>query len=280
VIWVPIVAGVVCLALFVLREARTPHPMLDLALFRIRNFWVANVTTFAAYAGLIAALFFITIFLQQVGGYSPVEAGLATTPISVVLFLLSPRFGRLASGTGPRLPMTAGPIVAGAGLLLLLRVDAGAAYLPDVLPGVLVFSLGLAATVAPLTATVLDSVDERHVGAASGANNGVSRVAGLLAIAVLGAVIAAKFDAVAGGVGGGPLTAAAPDASTDAFHLGIAIAGLLMLAGGVVSGLGIVNPKEPVEAVPASGAAPAGECGHSAECDTAQAEPAPTPEAA
>jgi EmrB/QacA subfamily drug resistance transporter len=280
VIWAPIVAGVVCLALFVLREARTPHPMLDLALFRIRNFWVANVTTFAAYAGLIAALFFITIFLQQVGGYSPVEAGLATTPVSIVLFLLSPRFGRLASGTGPRLPMTAGPIVAGAGLLLLLRVDAGAAYLPDVLPGVLVFSLGLAVTVAPLTATVLDSVDERHVGAASGANNGVSRVAGLLAIAVLGAVIAAKFDAVAGGVGGGPLTAAAPDASTAAFHLGIGIAGLLMVAGGVVSGLGIVNPKQRVEAVPASGAAPAGECGHSTECDTAQAEPAPTPEAA
>jgi len=275
----PLLAGVACLALFVLREARTRHPMLDLALFRIRNFWVANLTTFAAYAGLIAALFFITIFLQQVGGYSPVEAGLATTPISVVLFLLSPRFGKLASGTGPRLPMTAGPIVAGIGLLLLLRVDQGAAYLPEVLPGVLVFSLGLSATVAPLTATVLDSVDGRRVGTASGANNGIARIAGLLAIAVLGAVISAKFNSVAGGVGGGPLTASAPDASTAAFHLGIGIAGLLMVAGGVVAGFGIVNPKRQIEAVPAGGAAPAGECGHSAECDS-QPDVTPAPEAA
>jgi EmrB/QacA subfamily drug resistance transporter len=278
-VWVPMVAGVVCLALFVLREARARHPMLDLALFRIRNFGVANLTTFAAYAGLIAALFFITIFLQQVGGYSPVEAGLATTPVSVILFVLSPRFGRLASGTGPRLPMTAGPIVAGIGLLLLLRVGADAAYLPDVLPGILVFSLGLAATVAPLTATVLDSVDERHVGTASGANNGISRVAGLLAIAVLGAVISAKFDSIAGNVAGGPLTANAPDASAAAFHLGIGIAGVLMIIGGIVSGFGIENPPRRVETVPAGGAATAGECGHSAECDT-PSEATPAPEAA
>jgi EmrB/QacA subfamily drug resistance transporter len=273
---VPLIAGLLCLALFVVREARARHPMLDLALFRIRNFWVANLTTFAAYAGLIAGLFFVTIFLQQVGGYSPVEAGLATTPISIVLFLLSPRFGKLASGTGPRLPMTVGPIVAGAGLLLLLRVDPSAPYLADVLPGVLVFSLGLSATVAPLTATVLDSVDERHVGIASGTNNGVSRVAGLLAIAVLGAVISASFDASVGGqVAGGPLTAAAPDASTDAFHLGIAIAGLLMIAGGIVAGLGIKNPRREIEAIPATGAAAAGECGHSAAGDSTQLDSPP-----
>ncbi len=278
VVWIPMVVGVACFGLFVLREARARHPMLDLALFKIRNFWVANLTTLAAYAGLIAALFFVTIFLQQVGGYSPVGAGLATTPISVVLFVLSPRFGKLASGTGPRLPMTAGPIVAGLGLLLLLRVDSGAAYLPDVLPGVLVFSLGLAATVAPLTATVLDAVDPRHVGVASGANNGISRVAGLLAIAVLGAVISAKFTSVAGDVGGGPLTAAAPDASTAAFHLGIGIAGVLMIAGGIVAGFGIENPKQRLEAVPASGAAPAGECGHSVGCDSSQPEPVPAAE--
>lgn len=272
---IPLLVGLACLGLFVVREARARHPMLDLALFRIRNFWVANVTTFAAYAGLISALFFVTIFLQQVSGYSPVEAGLATTPISIVLFVLSPRFGKLASGTGPRLPMTAGPIVAGLGLLLLLRVGADAAYVTEVLPGVLVFSIGLAATVAPLTATVLDSVDERHVGTASGANNGIARVAGLLAIAVLGVVISIQFEATAGpGATGGPLTAAAPQASTDAFHLGIGIAGLLMIAGGIVSGLGIQNPERKVEAVPAGSAAAAGECGHSAESD---AEPAAEP---
>ena len=108
IVWVPMIAGVACFALFVVHEARARHPMLDLALFRIRNFWVANLTTLSAYAGLIGGLFFVGLFLQQVGGYSPVEAGLATTPISLILFFLSPRWGRLASGTGPRLPMSRG----------------------------------------------------------------------------------------------------------------------------------------------------------------------------
>jgi EmrB/QacA subfamily drug resistance transporter len=250
-VWAPLAAGVACFALFVLWEARARHPMLDLGLFRIRNFAVANATTLAAYAGLIGGLFFVTLFLQQVVGYTPLEAGLATTPISVLLFVLSPRFGRLASGTGPRLPMTAGPIVAGLGLLLMLRIGADAEYVTDVLPGVLVFGLGLAATVAPLTATVLDSVPERQVGIASGVNNGVSRVAGLLAIAILGAVISARFAAVAGdGVAGGPLTAQAAEASTAGFHLGLVIAAALMIIGGIASGFGIEDPKR--EKAPAS----------------------------
>jgi EmrB/QacA subfamily drug resistance transporter len=262
-VWAPLAAGVGCFVLFVAHEARTRQPMLDLALFRIRNFWVANLTTLTAYAGLIGGLFFLTLFLQQVAGYSPIEAGLATTPISLLLFFLSPRWGKLASGTGPRLPMTAGPIVGGIGLILLLRVGAGADYPTEVLPAILVFGLGLSATVAPLTATVLDSVEERHVGIASGVNNGIARVAGLLAIAVLGAVISAKFGASVGGdAGSNPLTAGEPAASTAAFHLGIAIAGLLMIAGGIVSGLWIENPERRSQAVPAGGAAAAGECGH------------------
>lgn len=274
-VWVPLVAGLACFVLFLLHEARARHPMLDLGLFRIRNFAVANATTFAAYAGLIGGLFFVGLFLQQVAGYSPLQAGLATTPISVLLFVLSPRFGRLASGVGPRLPMTAGPIVGGLGLLLMLRVGADASYATEVLPAVLVFGLGLAATVAPLTATVLDSVAERRVGIASGVNNGVSRVAGLLAIAVLGAVISAHFGAsLDSGLGSRPLSAGAQrsvgdakaqplgvpktaglgpaeavrlraasvSASTSAFHLGVGLAGLLMIVGGVASGFGIVDP--------------------------------------
>ena len=249
-VWAPLIGGIACFALFLLHEARARHPMLDLGLFRIRNFAVANLTTLAAYAGLIGGLFFVGLYLQQVVGYTPLEAGLATTPISILLFLLSPRFGRLASGTGPRLPMTAGPIVAGIGLLLMLRVGSDADYLADVLPAIVVFGLGLAATVAPLTATVLDSVEERRVGIASGVNNGVSRVAGLLAIAVLGAVISAQFDASAGaGVSGGPLTAAAPEASTAAFHLGVFIAGLLMILGGIASGFGIEDPRRKVDPI-------------------------------
>jgi EmrB/QacA subfamily drug resistance transporter len=280
--------GLACLALFVLWEMRARHPMLDLGLFRIRNFAVANGTTLAAYGGLIGGLFFVGLYLQQVVGYTPLEAGLATTPISVLLFALSPRFGRLASGTGPRLPMTVGPIVGGLGLLLMLRIGAGADYLADVLPAVLVFGLGLSATVAPLTATVLDSVPEHRVGIASGVNNGVSRVAGLLAIAILGAVISAHFGSrLDSGLGERPLSqgaettisdakakplavpatgklppteasrvrAASISASTSAFHLGVAIAGLLMILGGIAAGIGIENPRQRAEAVP--GAAPA-----------------------
>ncbi len=275
-VWVPLLAGVACFALFLVYEARAKHPMLDLGLFRIRNFSVANLTTFATYAGLMGGIFFVSLFLQQVADYSALEAGLATTPISVLLFVLSPRFGRLASGSGPRLPMTAGPIVGGIGLLLMMRVGSGADYPTEVLPAILVFGLGLAATVAPLTATVLDSVAERRVGIASGVNNGVSRVAGLLAIAVLGAVISAHFAAeLDSQLGARPLSpaaaeavsdakakplaipdtagiaapeavrieAAASDASTSAFHLGVLIAGLLMVAGGLASAIGIVNPR-------------------------------------
>ncbi len=268
IVWAPMAAGIACFALFVAHEVRARHPMLDLALFKIRNFWVANLTTLSAYAGLIGGLFFVGLFLQQVSGYSPVEAGLATTPISLILFVLSPRWGKLASGTGPRLPMTAGPIAGGLGLILLLRVNADADYLAEVLPAILIFGLGLSATVAPLTATVLDSVEERHVGIASGVNNGIARVAGLLAIAVLGAVISAKFDASVGGsVGSNPLTASEPAASTAAFHLGVLIAGILMIAGGIVAGFGIENPKRHVDVVASRGSAQAGECGHSADCD-------------
>jgi EmrB/QacA subfamily drug resistance transporter len=285
-VWLPLVVGVACFALFLLYEARARNPMLDLALFRIRNFAVANATTLAAYAGLIGGLFFVGLYLQQVVGYSALEAGLATTPISVLLFVLSPRFGRVASGTGPRLPMSAGPIVGGLGLLAMLRIGPDADYLLDVLPGVLVFGLGLSATVAPLTATVLDSVEERRVGIASGVNNGVSRVAGLLAIAVLGAVISAQFGgALDSNLGERPLgpaaeravadakaqplavpktaelppgqasavRAASVDASTEAFHLGILIAALLMIVGGAAAGIGIENPRRGRQSAAAGG---------------------------
>jgi EmrB/QacA subfamily drug resistance transporter len=310
VVWGSLIAGVVCFALFIRHEARTPHPMMDLRLFRIRNFAVANLTTLSAYAGLIGGLFFVSLFLQQVAGYTPLEAGLATTPVSIILFFLSPRWGKLASGTGPRLPMTIGPIVGGIGLLLLMRVGANAEYVTDVLPGIVVFGLGLSATVAPLTATVLDSVEERHVGIASGINNGVARVAGLLAIAILGAVISAHFGSVLDSkLGDRPLApkaaeivsdakaqplavpgtdhlppaeakrvrTASAEASTSGFRLGVAIAGILMIIGGIASGIGIENPRRRTEAVPAGSAATAGECGHGSDADCRDRGLAPEP---
>ena len=289
-VWLPLVAGVACFVAFVVWEAVATRPMLDLSLFRIRNFSVANLTTLSVYAGLGAGILFIGLFLQQVVGYSALEAGLATTPISLCLFLLSPRWGKLASGVGPRLPMTLGPIVGGAGMLLFMRLDPGASYVTDVLPAVLVFGLGLSATVAPLTATVLDSVSPRRVGIASGVNNGVSRVAALLAIAVLGAVISAHFagrlDSELGARSLGtpaekavveakeqPLgvpetdkvppvearvvVAASTAASTSAFHLGALLAGLLMILGGIAAGIGIENPRRGVAGEGGDGASPA-----------------------
>ncbi len=310
VVWLPMLIGIVSFGLFIVREAYARHPLLPLGLFRIRNFSIANLTTLSAYAGLIGGLFFVGLFLQQVAGYTPLEAGLATTPISVIMFILSPRFGKVASGTGPRLPMTAGPIVGGIGLLLLLRIGSDPNYVTDVLPGLLIFGVGLSATVAPLTATVLDSVDEHHVGIASGVNNGVSRVAGLLAIAILGAVISAHFgSALDDELGSAPLSnqavgkvadakekplavpatgdlaadeadrivAAADDASTSSFHLGIGIAGVLMILGGIVAGFGIENPKRRVGAVASRGTAQAGECGHSTDCDKGDTDAALEP---
>jgi EmrB/QacA subfamily drug resistance transporter len=299
-VFAPLVAGVALFAAFLVWESRMSHPVLDLTLFRIRNFAVTNLETLIVYAGLIGALFYVTLFLQQTAGYSPIEAGLATTPISLLLFVLSPRFGKMSTATGPRLPMSIGPIVAGCGLLLMQGIGADADYVSEILPGVVLFGLGLSATVAPLTATALDSVEERHVGVASGINNGVSRVAGLLAIAVLGALISGQFGAkideeldgaalsaegraVVAEAKADPLPApetdglaaaeaeeieaAATAGAEQGFHLGIGVAAALMIAGGVIAGIGLRNPsREPGRDEPQVPlAATAGECSRCAE---------------
>ncbi len=194
-VFIPLIAGVVLLAAFLAWERRAPEPMMPLHLFAVRNFAVGNLTTLSTYGGLGVATFFLVVFLQQVAGYSPLEAGLALLPITIVMFTLSRRFGALADRLGPRLFMAGGPTLAGVGLLLLTRITAHPDYVTTILPAVLVFSLGLAATVAPLTATVLGSVDTHHAGLASGANNAVARVAGLLAIAAVGAVVSTSFAA-------------------------------------------------------------------------------------
>jgi EmrB/QacA subfamily drug resistance transporter len=273
------VAGVVALVLFVLHERRTPQPMMPLELFRSRNFAIGNLATLTVYAGLGGALFFITIYLQQVAGYSPIEAGAAFLPFTGLMFLLSRRMGALADRVGPKLFMGLGPIVAGAGLLLLLRVDQDAPYATDVLPGIIVFSLGMSATVAPLTATVLAAVDDARSGVASGVNNAIARIAGLLAIAVIGAFVATAFasdvderlagrdlSAAARGViadakersmsvapadrlpaaEAGPVREALGESSTTALHVSLILGGALMIGGGVVALVGIENPRRVV----------------------------------
>ncbi|MDP2709632.1 MAG: MFS transporter [Solirubrobacteraceae bacterium] len=283
-VWVPLVGGIGALGAFVAYERRAPDPMLAPRLFASRNFAIGNVVTLAAYAGLGAASFFIVIFLQQVCGYSALQAGLALVPITLMLIALSRRFGALSARIGPRLLMSAGPALGGLGLLLYTRVDERGDYLTQVLPATLLFGLGLAMTVAPLTATVLQAVDRGHAGIASGVNNAIARVAALLAIAVVGLVVSAQFgadvdrrldpraaqseatrayvDEARARPLSVPAARVAPrtriavrDANVKAFHGGMIVAGLLMLAGGLVALVGIENaPRREDEARPAPAA--------------------------
>ncbi len=239
-----LVAGLLVLGAFVVAEAREKHPMMPLSLFRDREFTAANLVTFVMYGALGGALFLIPVQLQRVSGYAPVEAGSALLPITAVMLLLSARMGRLAQRIGPRWPMTVGPIVAGAGLALLTRVGAHADYVTDLLPALLVFALGLSATVAPLTATALASAPARQVGVASAVNNDIARVASLLAVAVL-----------PGAAGITPAAYAHPAELSTGFHHAVLIAAALAALGGLLSALLVRRKAEPD--VPTSGRSPA-----------------------
>jgi EmrB/QacA subfamily drug resistance transporter len=238
-ILVPLVAGAVAFAAFLGYERRTAEPMLKLDLFARRNFAVGNLETLAMYAGLSILFFFLVIFLQQVAGYSALRSGLTTLPVTLVMFALSRRFGALADRYGPRLFMGAGPLIAAAGVLMLLGTGMHTPYVTDLLPGLLVFSIGLSLTVAPLTATVLADADESDAGIASAINNAVARVAGLVGVSVVGVVVASTL------VGD---TFAANTESVRAFHQVVVICAALLAAGGVAGAIGITNPRRLVQA--------------------------------
>jgi EmrB/QacA subfamily drug resistance transporter len=237
VVFVPLIAGIALLAAFVWHERRTRYPMLPLELFRSRNFAIGNVATLMIYGGLGAATFFVTIFLQQVAGFTAIAAGLSLVPLTIIMALLSRRWGALSDRIGPRLLMGCGPIVAGIGLMWMGRLSADVNYVTDLLPGILVFGLGLSATVAPLTNTVLGAVPQHHAGVASGVNNQVSRVAALLAIAVVGAVVAGVFASQPGVGDAEPLSGGSPavvEASVSAYRAGLGLGGSLVVLGGVI----------------------------------------------
>jgi EmrB/QacA subfamily drug resistance transporter len=235
----PLVAGSGALVAFLAHEHRSPQPMLELGLFRRRNFAAGNVETLAVYAGLAVLFFFLVIYLQQVAGYSALKSGLTTLPVTLVMFALSRRFGALADRLGPRLFMGGGPLIAAAGILLLARGGMRVSYWTDLLPALLVFALGLSLTVAPLTATVLAEADEEGAGIASAINNAIARVAGLVGVAVVGAAVAGTLARD---------TFAHDHDSVRAFHEAVAICAGLVAAGGIVGALGIVNPKARVPA--------------------------------
>lgn len=222
-----IAGGLALLVVFVVYEMHAPMPMLPLRLFRLRNFSVTNVETLAVYGALSAWGFFLTLFLQQLAGYSALHAGLAALPVTIVMFLLSPRVGRLSAHYGPRAFMAAGPIVGGLSLLALVRMPTSLDYWVDLLPALLGFSVGLSLTVAPLTTTVLSDAGAGDAGIASGVNNAVARIAGLVAVAALG---------IAAAGGGDHLTA-------RGFHHAMLVVCALLVGGGLIGAAGIRNPS-------------------------------------
>ncbi|MCX2753696.1 MULTISPECIES: MFS transporter [unclassified Gordonia (in: high G+C Gram-positive bacteria)] len=215
------VVGVVALVGFVVIESRVPAPLLPLGLFRSSQFTGANLTTLLVYAALGGALFLLALQLQQSLGYSAFEAGAAMFPSTFIMLFGSPVVGKLAQRTGPRLPMTVGPLIAAGGFALMSRVEPGSGYVDSVLPGVLLFGLGMTVTVAPLTSAALAAVDDALAGTASGVNNAVARLAGLLAVAVLPAVA---------GIDAGP-----GDPLGDGFRTAMYICAACCAVGGLVA---------------------------------------------
>jgi EmrB/QacA subfamily drug resistance transporter len=272
-IYLPFIVGGMIFVSFLVYERHIKHPMLPLSLFKHHNFSVGNVATLAIYAGLTAWTFLLVLFLQQVGGYSALGAGMALVPVTLILFVLSPKMGALAGKYGPRWFMGIGPLVSASGFLLFLRITADVRYFTELLPGIILFGIGLAITVAPLTAAILGDVEKEHAGVASAVNNAVARVAGLLAVAAIGAIVATQFGAALDrsvakmpnlpasaiieaktkpldthlppGVNnniGSDFQTALQAASVSAFRVGVLSMAGLLVVGGLVSAIGIRNP--------------------------------------
>jgi EmrB/QacA subfamily drug resistance transporter len=222
-IYLPLAGGILAFAGFLVRQRLHRNPMLPLSLFRARNFWTGNVATALIYGALSLNGFALGVYLQQGAGLKATLAGLASIPVTFIMILFSSRVGGLSGKYGPRLFMTFGPIIAGIGALLMLQIDDPFNYWWQVLPGILVFGLGLTLTVSPLTSAILGAIDPARSGIASAVNNAVSRVAGLIVIAMLAVIIGGSLD-------------------LTGVHRAMIVTAVLLMLGGVVSFLGIRNP--------------------------------------
>lgn len=229
-VYLPLIVGLLSLAAFFVAETRVKQPMLPLGLFRVHNFWVGNISTFFVYAALSFGPLIVTLFLQQVAGFSAIAAGFVFIPSTLCMLLLSGLFGGLAGRYGPRLFMAVGPMIAAVGFLWLLMMGTDVDYWITLLPAVLLFGVGLSITVAPLTSAILGAIHPEQAGIASAVNNAVSRIAGLLAVAAAGMIIGGTLD------------------EAGLHRAMIAAAGLLLL-GGVVSAIGIQNRAPVAEKV-------------------------------
>ncbi len=231
-IFLPLIGGILAFAGFLVRQRFHHNPMLPLGLFRVRNFSVGNVATALIYGALSLNGFALGVYLQQ-GAHLPATlAGLATIPVTIIMIFFSSRVGGLSGRYGPRLFMTIGPIIAGIGALLMLSIAVPFVYWWQVLPGILVFGVGLTLTVAPLTSAILGSIDTSRSGIASAVNNAVSRVAGLIVIAMLAVIV------------GGTL-------NLNGVHRAMLVTAVMLILGGIVSFLGIRNPAKEPEPAPA-----------------------------
>ncbi|EAR25455.1 transmembrane efflux pump [marine actinobacterium PHSC20C1] len=237
-VFVPMVVGVVSLIAFVLWQRRAPQPMLPLVLFRQRNFSMGNIATIFIYGALALGGFILVVYLQEVAGYPATLAALAFLPSSIGIITLSSYFGRLSGKYGPRLFMTLGPTIAGVGYVTFLAMQESVNYFTQVLPGVVLFSIGLSMTVAPLTSAILGAISAQQAGVGSAVNNAVSRIAGLITVALLGVIVVGPLDA-------------------DNFHRVIIVTAALLFAGAIVSFVGIRNPAQ-VDPDPADVASPLG----------------------
>jgi EmrB/QacA subfamily drug resistance transporter len=237
-VFLALAVGVGGLTLFVVVERMSDHPMMPLELFASPVFRSVNLVTFLVYAALGGLFFMLVITLQVVAGYTPILAGTALLPVTVIMLLLSSWAGGLGQRIGPRIPMTIGPLVAAAGLALLTRIGPGASYLYDVLPGVIVFGFGLSLTVAPLTSTVLASAPQQHAGVASGVNNAIARSAGLLIVAALPLLIGLTGDAYTD-----------PDLLESAFVQSMLLCAGLLTLGGVLAAVSLRPSKVTAPAV-------------------------------
>lgn len=253
--WWAFALAAACFIGFVAVERRVPEPMLPPGLFRERNFAAANLETFFVYAALSGVLLFFTLYLQFLG-FTPFEAGLLNIPASVVMILLAARFGALADRYGPRAFLSVGPFLLGAGMLLFVAMDERSDFWTFGIAGLTLFSFGLALVVAPITATALASAPPRYAGIASGVNSTVSRVGGLVAVAVIGLVVTRVFEASAGDVGAVPLARGQDDpslraASIDAFRAAMSVGALLAFVGAAVAAVGISNADAKAASSPA-----------------------------
>jgi EmrB/QacA subfamily drug resistance transporter len=247
------IVGVAALAAFIVAEKRSPNPMLPLDIFRSRQFSAANLVTFVVYAALGGFFFLMVAFLQISMGYTPIESGAATLPVTAMMLAFSARAGALAQRIGPRIPLTIGPLVIAVGFLLMAQIDPGDSYVTAVLPPILIFSAGLTLVVAPVTATVLAAADSRHAGIASGINNAVARIGGLLAVALLPVIAGLTGDAFYD-----------PASMTDGFRIAMLSCGALAAAGGVIAWFTISS--DVLHAEPEPGGARPTEVLHDVSC--------------